>query len=94
MHSTQNHNGDDGTDPSTTTGTVQRRRLVGRYIEGRAHCKGWNGINGTISHNSIPAITMSLSSYVSAHHPSLLYKRPNSVTEYDSGILYYNSVFA
>ena len=55
-----------------------QRRLVGGGTRGRAHCNGWKGVNGTISNiwlftiNSIPAITMSPSSYSSSHQPPLL----------------------
>ena len=58
---------------------VTQWRLVGGAKGGWAHCNGWNAINGTISNmwkphawlHSIPAITMSLSSYNSSHQSPL-----------------------
>ena len=66
---------------STLVSVTQQRRLVGGAIGGQAHCNGWNGFNGTElntlfpcvgcvwyhSIDSIPAITISPSSYSSSH---------------------------
>ena len=60
--------------------TASQRRLVEGAIGEWAHCNCRNGINGTVSNiwkphvwrHSIPAITISLSSYCSSHQPPLL----------------------